>query len=174
MVYNIISVCKNLSNPNTPVDTEITFGVDTDYVPFEEEDATSLQVGRDVKGTKSSSHQEIKDLDVKTTPAYIVYLWRSVNLLYVRRELKYFEIPLRAVHGSLIWVKLDEKSGKVICQYGPKKVEHFSMTADAKNGHPDHIQDIEDLFKEAKSAKSKIFFNEILFTADSFRHGVSE
>lgn len=154
MVYNIISVCKDLSNPNTPVDTEVTFGVDTDYVPFEEEDATSLQVGRNMKGTNSSSHQEIKELDVKKIPAYIVYLWRSDNMLYVRRELKYFEIPLRAVHGSLIWVKLDEKSGKVICQYGPEKVEHFSMTANVRNGYPDNIQDMEDLFNGAKSAKN--------------------
>ena len=65
MVYNIISACDNLSNPSTLVDKEITFGVNKNFVPYGEEDATVLQVGM----------KEIGEMKVKKAPAYVAYLW---------------------------------------------------------------------------------------------------
>ena len=172
MVYNIISVCKNLSNPNTLINNAITFGIDTDFVPFGEEDATVLQVGRDDKEKQCLNPKEMSDQDMKQIPAYTVYLWRDDTKLCVRRALKVFEIPMRTVHGSLVWVQLEElKSGQISCKYGANK-ESFERTSDSRNGYPKNIQKMKTLFEAAKAARGKSFilFDDILITY-GFRYG---
>eukprot|EP00092_Neocalanus_flemingeri_P007102 GFUD01007672.1.p1 GENE.GFUD01007672.1~~GFUD01007672.1.p1 ORF type:complete len:707 (+),score=179.53 GFUD01007672.1:190-2121(+) len=146
MVYNIISVSKDLSNPNTVIKESVTFGVDSDFIPFGEEDATALQVGRYVKD------QEVSDADIKDVPPYFVYLWRSDNLLHVRRERKFFDIPLRKVSGSIVIVKLEQKGERLVCNFGENK-NHFEMTADSSAGYPTNIQEMSTLFETVKVAK---------------------
>ena len=86
---------------------------------------------------------------MKQTPAYTVYLWRNETELFVRRQLKYFKIPLRQVHANVVWVKLEGMDGKVNCQYGPKNEEPFKMTCFPNNGYPENIQTMKDLFATA-------------------------
>ena len=45
MVQSILSVCKDLSNPNTIIDKIITFGIDIEFVPYKEENAAVLHLG---------------------------------------------------------------------------------------------------------------------------------
>jgi len=154
-VYSIISVCNNLSNPYNLISNEITFGVDKKFVPYEEEDAAPVQVGSIQIPMEEEEEEEEDAAPVTKFPkilGYLVYLWRSETLIHVRRELKVFNIPLRQIHGDLIWVKLTEEKGVLSCQYDDNK-EIFRNTATVDTGFPDNILTMDDLFETVKDAK---------------------
>jgi hypothetical protein len=155
MVYNIISVCKDLSNPNTFVTKTVIFGIDKEFAPHGEEDAAVLQVGRDAiaKEFKDLNLKEISDEVMKKIPGYTVYVWRDDKKICVRRKLKVFEINTQLVHGSVVWVNLEEVGEKVTCKYGPQKDGPFENTCLAVTGYPKFIKRMDALFKAAKGAK---------------------
>ena len=159
LVYNVISVCKNLSNPNTLIINDVTFGIDTTFIPYGEEDATALPVGR---VTVQKSLEEIDQTDLKKMPAYMVYLWRSETVLFVRREMKVFEIPLGQVHATTIWVKLEEKNNTTCCKFGENKDNFENMANFPRNCLPKNIQRMTQLFETAKSVKGNVLLFKIL------------
>lgn len=114
MIYNVLSVCKNLSNPNTEIRSTVTFEVDADCVPDGEEDATVLQVGRIVM------EKDLSRASIEQLAPFIVYLWRSATVLFVRREQKVFNIPLQFVSGSIVTVKLEKKRKTVVLLWRQK------------------------------------------------------
>merc|ERR1711892_1344101 len=153
MVYNIISICTDLSNPNQPIQNVVTFGIDTDYIPYGEEDATVLQVGRDFKEAKCLPN-DMTQKSLKQIPGYMVYIWmKDAKKLCVRRNLKVFEIPKQLVPGNVVWVQLEDlEDGMVTCKFGRNK-DKFERTAESRNGYPTNIQKMETLFEQVKVAK---------------------
>merc|ERR1711892_313510 len=166
MVYNILSICKDLSNPNKPIQNVVTFGIDTEFVPYGEEDATVLQVGRDDKEAKCLA-KDMTQESMKQIPGYMVYIWmKDAKKLCVRRNLKVFKIPKQLVPGNVVWVRLEDlEEGMISCTFGQNK-DKFERTAESRNGYPTHIQKMDTLFEQVKAATGKILLLLLISTSD--------
>ena len=140
--YNIMSICRDLTNPTNMVDTTIKFKLSTDFVPFGEKDSTPLPLG----------------VLEKEQEALVTWVWRDANNAFLKIGMRKFILQLKHARNMEIQVQLTKtRDGKYYdCHYG----EDFRKEAQpAVGGLPPNMKKIQQLIVEAEQARSKCQHN---------------
>ena len=98
--------------------------------------------------------KDVSGASIEQLAPFIVYLWKSATVLFVRRKRKVFNIPLQFVSG-IVTVKLEKKE-RLLCYFSAKK-ENLERIAESTVGYPTNIQDWSKLLETAKYAKGKLY-----------------
>ena len=136
--YNIMSICRDFTNPIRMLNQTIQFKMATDFLPFGEDDSTPLPLG----------------LLEKAKEALVSWVWRDPDNAFLRIGMRKFTIQLKHARNMEIQVQLTKTSdgNYYDCHYG----EDYKAEAQPENGQlPPKMMKMEELLAEAKHAKSR-------------------